>query len=68
MTAKVIRCSIDDKEVVAVNYEGRTVSTRVEVSANRPLGFASYETAGAIRKVEMRKLSAEEIKAADAVE
>ena len=44
---KVIRCWIDDVKVIAVNIDGRQVDTRIETNANKPLGFASYETTGA---------------------
>ena len=58
---KVIRCWIDDTQVIAVNIEGREVDTRIETNANKPLGFASYETTGALRKVEIRVLTPAEV-------
>jgi hypothetical protein len=58
---KVIRCWIDDTKVVAVNIEGRQVDTRIETNANKPLGFASYETTGALRKIEVRPLTPAEV-------
>jgi Domain of Unknown Function (DUF1080) len=68
VTAKVVRCSIDGKEVVAINHEGRKLSTRIEVRGNQPLGFATYETSGALRKIELRTLSAAEVAAANKLE
>ena len=58
---KVIRCWIDDAKVIAVNIEGRQVDTRIETNANKPLGFASYDTTGALRKIEIRPLTPAEV-------
>lgn len=68
VTGKALRCSIDGKELVAVNIEGRQVSTRIEVNRNKPLGFATYQTAGAVRKIEMRPLTPEEIEQSNRIE
>jgi hypothetical protein len=62
VTSDVIRCWVDDKPTVEVNIRERQISTRLEVRANQPLGFATYETGGAIRKVEVRKLTPAEVK------
>jgi hypothetical protein len=61
VTDKVIRCWVDDVKVVAVNIEGRQVDTRIETHANKPLGFATYETTGALRKIEVRPLTTAEV-------
>ena len=61
VTAEVIRCWVDDKAVVEVKIKDRQVGTRLEVRANQPLGFATWETGGAIRKVEIRRLSSAEV-------
>jgi Domain of Unknown Function (DUF1080) len=58
---KVIRCWVDDVKVIAVSIEGRQVDTRIETDANKPLGFATYETTGALRKVEVRPLTPAEV-------
>src|SRR5262249_45059658 len=63
VTDTVIRCWIDDKQVVSVNYEGREVGPRIETRANQPLGFATWESAGAVRKVEARQLTPAEVAA-----
>jgi hypothetical protein len=63
VTAAAVRCDIDLKEVVAARIAGRQARTRIEVRSNQPLGFASYDTTGAIRNVHVRKLSADEIAA-----
>jgi hypothetical protein len=63
VTEKAIRCWVDDKEVVAVNYEGRRVGTRIEVHSNKPLGFATWETGGAVKNIKVRGLTATEVAA-----
>ena len=68
VTKKVIRCAIDGKEVAAVDYSNRKVGTRVETNASKPLGFATYETTGAVRKIEVRPLTPAEVVAADKIE
>jgi Domain of Unknown Function (DUF1080) len=61
VTDASIRCWIDDKKVVSVNIENVEIRTRIEVRANQPLGFATYESGGALRKIAVRPLTAEEI-------
>lgn len=53
---KRIQCWIDDKQVVDVDIADQKVSTRIEVDESKPLGIATYETACAIRKLEIRPL------------
>jgi hypothetical protein len=48
---------IDGQRVVNVEIRGRAISLRIgETKLSAPLGFASYNTTGAIRKIEYRKL------------
>ncbi len=48
---------IDGKDVIDVDISGRTIDLRPgEIERSAPFGFASYSTAGAIRKVEYRLL------------
>jgi len=61
VTSKMIRCWIDDKEIVAVNYEDRRIGTRIETRSSQPLGFATWYTAGAVRNIEIRMLTSAEI-------
>lgn len=68
VTDTVIRCAIDDAEVVAVNYEGREVATRIETRPNQPLGFATWESGGAVRNIEMRTLSPADVAVANKLE
>jgi Domain of Unknown Function (DUF1080) len=63
VTDEVIRCWVGKEEVVAVNYRDVQVKTRLETRANQPLGFATYRSRGAVRGVEIRALTAEEVKA-----
>ena len=49
---------IDERPVFNVEIGGRTISLRHgEISRSAPLGFASFLTGGAIRKVDYRTLS-----------
>ena len=68
VTAKAIRGWVDDKEVFAAELDGRQVGTRIETRANQPLGFATWRSAGAIRKVEVRRLTPDEVAATDKIE
>jgi hypothetical protein len=68
VTNQAVRCAIDDKEVVAVDITNRTLSTRIQVRANQPLGFATWESAGAVRNIQMRPLTAAEVAVAKVVE
>ena len=63
VTGDVIRCWIDDQQVVDVNYSNRQVRTRIETNMNQPLGFATWEAGGALRKIEVRLLTPAEIAA-----
>jgi hypothetical protein len=68
VTGKVIRCCVDDKEVIAVDYQDRHVGTRLETRANEPLGFATWHTSGALRAIEIRALEPAEIAATNKIE
>ncbi len=68
VTDKMIRCLIDDKEIIAVAHRDRRVSTRIETRRNEPLGFATYDSTGAVRHIEIRPLTAAEIAETDKFE
>lgn len=52
-----IEAWIDGKRVVNVEIGGRSVGLRYgEIKLSAPLGFASYNTTGALRKLEYKKL------------
>lgn len=63
VTATTVRAWVNDKEIAAVNYENRQVGTRIESRSCQPLGFATWDTSGALRKIEIRPLTPAEIKA-----
>ena len=68
VTGEVIRCWVDDKEIVAVNHQERHVGTRVETRPSEPLGFATWKTGGALRKIEVRPLTPDEIAATNKID
>ena len=68
VTGEVIRCWVGDKEVIAVNHKEKHVGTRVETGANEPLGFATWKTAGALRNIEVRALTPDEIAATNKID
>lgn len=54
---------IDDKQVIDEGIEGKAIGVRWEMENCRPLGFASYATHGAVKKIEYRELKPEAGKA-----
>jgi hypothetical protein len=68
VTDAVIRCWVDDKEIAAVDHQDKQVGTRIETRANEPLGFATWATGGALRNIEIRGLTPEEVAAANKIE
>ncbi|MDB6133108.1 MAG: hypothetical protein JWM59_1351 [Verrucomicrobiales bacterium] len=62
VTKDCLRGLIDGKEQFKVAVQGRTVSMHhSEIQKCMPLGFASYDTKGAIRNVRIRPLKAGEL-------
>ena len=58
VTAARISAWIDDREIVNVAIAGRTIGLRPgDIKLSTPFGFASYNSTGAIRKVEYRLLN-----------
>src|SRR5690242_19974784 len=54
-----IQAWIDDQPIINVEIAGRSISLRRgEIQLSAPLGFASYNTAGDLRKIEYRELRA----------
>jgi len=51
-----IRAWIDDESVVDVDITKRKLGTRIEVRLSQPLGFTTWETRGALRKIQYRPL------------
>ena len=59
VTSDRIMAWIDDQRVVNVEIRGRAISLRPgDIKLSTPLGFASYNTTGGIRKIEYRPLAA----------
>ncbi|MBL8176169.1 MAG: DUF1080 domain-containing protein [Bryobacterales bacterium] len=57
VTPERIRGWIDGKLIVDADIKGREVGLRPgEIDLNTPLGFATYATAGALRKIEYRRI------------
>jgi hypothetical protein len=55
VTPEHIRAWIDDKPIADVPIAGRTIGLRFgDIKLSAPFGFASYNTKGAVRKVEYR--------------
>ncbi len=68
VTDKMIRCWVDDKELIAVKHQDRRVGTRIETRRNQPLGFATWETGGAVRAIELWPLTPAEVAETDTFE
>ncbi len=59
VTADRIMAWIDDRQIINVEIGGRSVGLRYgEIRLSAPFGFASYATAGGLRKIEVRLLRA----------
>jgi Domain of Unknown Function (DUF1080) len=57
VTRELIRAWIDDERVVDIALKGREVGLRPgETKLMAPLGFASYATAGSLRRIEYQPL------------
>src|SRR6185503_6509189 len=55
VTEHRIQAWIDDQPVVNVEIRGRTISLRPgDIKLSAPFGFASYNSTGALRKIEYR--------------
>jgi hypothetical protein len=67
VTGEAILCHVDDKPVVQLAHKDLKLSTRIETRATEPLGFATWNTAGALRKIQVRRLTEAEVTAADKV-
>ncbi len=47
----------EEDQLVDVDITGRKIDTRIEVDLSQPLGIATWQTAGAIRNIKLRKLA-----------
>jgi|GEM_PF-2463018 len=57
VTDERIRCWVDDKQIVDVEREGRSIDVRIEMVFCRPFGLATYDATGAVRKLEWKPLT-----------
>jgi len=56
VTPDRIQAWLDDEELVNIETTGRKIDIRAEVDLSQPLGIATWQTAGAIRNIRLRKL------------
>jgi len=54
-----IQAWLDDEDLVDVDITGKTLSIRLEVEESQPLGIATWNTAGAVRNIKLKKLADE---------
>ncbi|MEX2215556.1 MAG: DUF1080 domain-containing protein [Phycisphaeraceae bacterium] len=59
-----IRAWVNGEQVVNVDTTEKRIDVRIEVELSKPLGIATFQTTGAYRNIEFRKLTAEQVKAA----
>ena len=55
VTKTRIVAMIDGKEIINVDHETCRISIRIDVEDSLPFGFATWETTGAIRNINLRK-------------
>lgn len=63
VTADKIQAWLDEKLVIDQEIRDHKISTRGEVDLSKPLGIAAWQTASALRNIEYRELSKNEIAA-----
>jgi len=51
-----IQAWLDDEPLVDVDTTGKRIDIRLEVEASKPLGIATWNTAGAVRNIRLKKL------------
>ena len=61
VTEDKIEAWIDDEKVVDVVTTERTIDIRWEVEKSRPLGVATWRTGGAVRNIQQRPLTLQEL-------
>jgi hypothetical protein len=70
VTGDRIQAWLDEERIANVETDGKRIGVRIEVDPSRPLGVSTFQTKGAVRKLEIRDLNEKEInaKAAEATE
>ncbi len=56
VTANRIQAWLDGEELVDFETADHKIGTRIEVEESKPLGIATWNTAGAVRNIQLRKL------------
>jgi len=56
VTPSRIEAWLDEEKIIDVETAGRIIDTRIEVELSKPLGIATWQTTGAIRNIQLRKL------------
>lgn len=56
VTEGLIQAWLDDEQVVNLVTTDRTIGIRIEVEMSKPLGFSTWSTTGALRKIRLRSL------------
>jgi len=56
VTPDRIQAWLDDEELVNIETTGRKIDIRAEVDLSQPLGIATWQTAGAIRNIRLRRI------------
>jgi len=51
-----IQAWLNDEDLVDVDVTDKTIGIRIEVEASQPLGVATWNTAGAVRNIQLKKL------------
>ena len=57
VTSEKIEAWLDEEKIVDIETTRRVIGTRIEVEPSKPLGIATWQTTGAIRNIQLRKLN-----------
>lgn len=57
VTEQRVDAWVDGKFLAGFDHRGKKVDVRLEVEANRPLGFATYKTTAALKDIRIRELT-----------
>lgn len=57
VTPDKIEAWLDKEKIVDVETTSRIIDTRIEVDLSKPLGIATWQTTGAIRNIQLRRLN-----------
>jgi len=57
VTPTKIEAWLDEEKIVDIETARRVIDTRIEVEPSKPLGIATWQTTGAIRNIQLRKLN-----------